>query len=1023
MNISAWSIKNPVPAVLLFILLTIVGLFSFHKMGIQNFPDIDFPMITVTATLEGASPSQLENDVARKLEDQISSIDKVKHINTTISRGSVSIAVEFEFEKDGEEALSQIRNAIDIVSPELPANMQPPVIAKVTTSGDPFVTYMVRADNMDLQQLSWFVDNTLNKAIRQVKGVGAVTRLGGVEREIQVILNSSKLAALELTAETVTNQLLNMQQDISAGESRIASKNQTIRVLAATHNANELSQIFLPTGSGRFVKLSEIADVIDTYAERDEIAQFNGDEVIAIQVTRSKGSSEVDVSKRVEEAIALLRIQYPEITLEQAYDTTSPVVENYQGSMNMLYEGAFLAVLVVFLFLKDWRATLVSAAALPLSVIPTFAVMYLLGFSINQLTLLSLALVIGILVDDAIVEVENIMRHLQMGKTPLQAAMEAANEIGLAVVATTFTLVAVFLPTGFMSGISGKFFEQFGMTAAIAVLFSLLVARMLTPMLAAYLMKANTHEHKSSRLMHLYTQTASWCQHHRKSTIAGALCFLAASVAILPLLPTGFVPPADIAQTKVMIELPPGSQLADSEDLVAAATARILTLPEVNDVFAVVGKALTSGAGPGQASSSGSARLSTLVVSLSHRTDRHESQVFIEKQIRDLLASLPGARFNVGGTNSGESLQITLVSESSIALKQAALDVEKDLRKLPGLGSISSGISVQQPEIQIVPHYVKAARLGVSSTQLANIIRLATYGDYEQSLPKLNLPERQIPVRVRQENNSREHLESLRRIQVPTNSGMTMLGNLADIYLGAGDSEIKRLDRMRQITVKVELGGQSIGDVMAAVSALPSLKQLPGNVRQVDAGEAENMSELFTSFGTAMLLGLLCIYIVRVLLFHDFMQPATILAAIPLSAGGAFFALLVTNNSLSLPSVIGVIMLMGVVTKNSILLVEYAVIARREFGFSRYKALMDACQKRARPIVMTTIAMGMGMLPTAIGIGADPSFRGPMAIVVIGGLITSTFLSLLVIPVVFTYVDDLVIWLSKVFQKETEPQH
>lgn len=1018
MNVSAWAIKKPVPSLLLFVLLTIVGLISFNKMGIQNFPDVDLPIITISATLEGASPTQLENDVARKIEDQIATIDKVKHINTSISQGSVVLTIEFEFEKDGEEALSQIRNAIDIATPELPSSMDPPVISKVTTSGEPFVTYAIASNEMDIRQLSWFVDNSLDKELRKIKGIGSVNRIGGVDREINVLLDSTKLASLGLTAEQVTNQLYNMQKDLTAGEGRIAIQNQSIRVLAAARSANELKAIYLPVDQERFVQLKDVGRVIDTYTEKTQIAQLNGNEIIAVELTRSKGTSEVDVSERVNDAIKSIKDKYPNVEITKVYDTTGPVLENYAGSMNMLYEGALLAVIVVFWFLRDWRATLVSATALPLSVIPTFLVMHLLGFSINQLTLLSLALVIGILVDDAIVEVENIMRHLNMGKTPFQAAMEAANEIGLAVVATTFTLVAVFLPTGFMSGVSGKFFEQFGLTAAVAVLFSLLVARMLTPMLAAYLMKNKKHEAKDSWLMHKYLEVASWCQTHRKTTIGSSLFFFVGSVAILPLLPTGFVPASDIGQTQVTIELPPGSQLSESIFTVDEARKKLSTIDEIKSVFAVIGNSTGSGSVQGQANSSGNVRFNKLVLDLSHRDNRQSSQVEVEKEIRNVLASLPGVRVSVGGTNSGESLEITLVGDSPLALKKTALSVEKELQAIPGLGSLTSGISLQQPEIQILPDYEKASRLNITSAQLANVVRLATYGDYEQILPKLNLAERQIPIRVKQSETNRTSLERIENIKIPTAAGMTLLGNVATISLGSSDSVINRLDRERQITIKVELGGQSMGEVMSKVASLPTLQHLPKGVRQVDAGEAESMKELFSSFGIAMLLGLLCIYVVLVLLFHDFMQPATILAAIPLSAGGAFFALFVTNNSLSLPSVIGVIMLMGVVTKNSILLVEYAVIARRELGMKRKEALIDACHKRARPIVMTTIAMAMGMLPTAIGLGGDPSFRAPMAIVVIGGLITSTFLSLIVIPVVFTYVDDFMMIIVKLIRRQ-----
>ncbi len=764
---------------------------------------------------------------------------------------------------------------------------------------------------------------------------------------------------------------------------------------------------------GGQTELQHIATVTDGVSEPTSVALFNGKKVVAFQITRAKGASELEVADAVASKVTELQQQHPHIIFNQAYDNTAPVRENYNGSMMMLYEGAILAVLVVFWFLKDWRATIVAATALPLSVIPTFAAMYLLGFSINLLTLLSLALVVGILVDDAIVEVENIMRHLQMGKTPMQAAMEAADEIGLAVIATTFTLIAVFLPTGFMDGVAGQFFRQFGLTTAVAVFISLLVARLLTPMMAAYLLKPNVHPQQDGWLMHKYLYLASWCQLHRKTTMYGAFLFLLSSLLLVPFMPTGFVPAADPAQTQVTMELPPGKRLEDTLQLALLAQQQLADIQDVTEVFISVGITKAGGSGPGQATSGSDVRKASFVINLTARADRDVHQSVVERQIRERLLTIPGARFSVGGVNSGESVQITLTGEDSELLYASTKALEQDLKKIPNIGSVSSGLSLETPEVQIVPDLNKASALGVTNQSLATALRFATFGDYSQNLAKLYLPQRQIPIRLKLEDKQRATLDELSQIPVRTATGITTLGNIAHISLGTDVSSIARLDRVRQTTTKIELGGRTTGEVMQQIEALPSLTSLPPGVQRTESGEIEQMNELFSSFGSAMLIGLLCIYMVLVLLFHDFMQPVTILAALPLSIGGALVALLLTKNSLSLPSIIGVIMLMGVVTKNSILLVEYSILARKNLGMSRYDALMDACHKRARPIVMTTIAMGFGMLPTAIGIGADPSFRGPMAIVVIGGLITSTFLSLLVIPVIFSYVDDCMEWLKR----------
>lgn len=679
--------------------------------------------------------------------------------------------------------------------------------------------------------------------------------------------------------------------------------------------------------------------------------------------------------------------------------------------MHLLYEGALLAILVVWWFLRDWRATLVSAVALPLSIIPTFAVMLYAGFSLNVLTLLAMALVVGILVDDAIVEIENIVRHLRMGKTPFQAAMEAADEIGFAVIATTFTLVAIFLPTAFMGGIPGKFFKQFGITAAVAVMASLVVARLLTPMMAAYILKPHDKvEEQTSYIMRKYLTTVEWCLSHRKTVMLAMVVFVAGSLSLVPLLPKGFVPSPDNSQTKVAIELQPGSTLDQTKLAVARAEKLLLELPDVKQIFSAIG-VTTSGGGPDGGTSSSDVRKATLTLSLTDRSERSYKQASIEADVRKKLLALPGVRVSVGSGGSGERFQLTLAGDDADALQVASQRLERELRTIKGLGNITSSASLQRPEIQIKPDFSKMAELGVTVESLADVVRVATSGDFSNTIAKLNLPQRQIPIRVRLDQSFRQSLANITQLRLPSNNGTVSLDTIAEVSLNGGPQQIDRLDRMRNITFEIELGKRLVGDVQNEAMALPTLKNLPPSVKLIQSGDAQRMAELFGSFGSAMLIGILCIYVVLVLLFGDFMQPVTILGALPLSLGGAFIALLITGNSFSMPSVIGILMLMGVVTKNSILLVEYTIMSRKNLGLNRFDAIMDGCKKRARPIVMTTIAMGAGMLPIALGLGADPSFRAPMAITVIGGLLTSTALSLVVIPVIYTYIDDLLVFL------------
>lgn len=1018
MNVSAWSIRNPIPGVMLFVLLTLVGLLGFHQMKIQNFPDIDLPTVTVTASLPGASPAQLETEVARKIENAVATVQGVKHIYAQVQDGTATITVEFRLEKPTQEALDDVRDAVSRIRADLPGDLRDPVIAKMDLSGSPILTYTVASARMDDEALSWFVDDRITKAMLAVPGVGRVARVGGVTREVRVELDPAKLLALNATAAEISRQLRHVQQEASGGRVDLGGAEQTVRTIATVASADELAQLQVTLADGRRIRLAEVATVTDTVAEPRSAALLNGQPVVGFEITRSRGAGEVEVAAGVRAKVDALRAQHPDVVFTEAFNFVDPVQENYDGSMWLLYEGAFLAIVVVWFFLRDWRATLVAATALPLSILPAFGVMWLMGFTVNVVTLLALSLVVGILVDDAIVEIENITRHLRMGKTPYQAAMEAADEIGLAVIATTFTLIAVFLPTAFMSGVPGKFFVQFGWTAAIAVFFSLVVARMLTPMMAAYLLHAPKKVHDTPRWITGYLGWARWCLKHRVMTLLGAAVFFFGSFALVPLLPTGFIPPDDLSQTQVSLELPPGSTFAQT--LAAAERAREIVQrhPHVQLVYTAVGGGAT-GSDPFTPGGAPEVRKATLTINMTPRRERpgvRKQQ--IEAELRDALAVLPGARVKVGFGGSSEKYVLVLAGEDGRVLAEHARVVEQELRTIPGIGAVTSSAGLTRPELVVRPDPARAADLGVTAAAIADTLRIATAGDYEQALAKLNLAQRQVPVVVRLPADARADLDLLARLPVPGARGPVMLGNVATLAIESGPAVISRYDRLRNVNFEIELNQQPLGEVEARALALPSLQQLPPGVIQTTIGDAEAMNELFASFGLAMATGVLCIYIVLVLLFKDFVQPVTILAALVLSVPGAFLALFVTGKAISMPSMIGLIMLMGIATKNSILLVDYVIIARRDHGLARWDAVLDACRKRARPIVMTTIAMGAGMMPIALGIGVDPSFRSPMAIVVIGGLITSTFLSLLVVPVVFTYVDDAVQRVRRLFGRK-----
>jgi multidrug efflux pump subunit AcrB len=979
------------------------------------------------ATLDGAAPAQLETEVARKIEDSVATLQGVKNIYTRVLDGVATITVEFILEKNLSDAVNDVRDAVSRVRADLPAEMRDPSVTKTTTAGRVVMTFTAEAAQangqpaLDAPDLSWFVDNTVAKRLLSVPGVGAVKRVGGVYREVRVELDDARMAALRVSALDVSRQLRNVQREEPGGRGDVSGAEQSVRTLATVQTASALSRMEIPLPDGRHVTLSEIAKVSDTVAEPRAVAEQDGRSVVGFEIFRTRGAGETEVAAGARAAVRELRAKHANVVLREVIDNAQPVEENFDASMEMLWEGAILAVLVVLWFLRDWRATIVAAAALPLSAIPAFLGQYLFGYTLNMVTLLSLALVVGVLVDDAIVEIENIARHLRMGKSPMQAALEAADEIGMAVIATTFSLVAVFLPTAFMSGIPGKFFKQFGWTAVLAILASLVVARLLTPMMAAYILKPARHgEEKDGFIMRRYMRLMQWCLRHRGLTMLAATVFFGLSISLVRLLPTGFVPAGDRAQTQINVELPPGSTLLETRAVAERVRLAAMQVPHIKTVFSSIGGGSSGDAfAPGAAAE---ARRAVLTLTTVHRDDRKESLAQIESSLRAKLADIPGARYTVGPPETGIKMQLVLRSEDAVALTAAARQAERELRTLRGIGNVSSSASLVRPEIIVRPDFARAADLGVTAASIGETVRVATAGDYEQALAKMNVSERQVPIRVKLPDAVRADLDAIGRLTVPGKNGPVLLANVADITMESGPAQIDRLNRSRNVILEVELNGRSLGEVNAEARALPALKNLPASVQIAELGDAQEMQNLFASFGIAMLIGVLCIYGVLVLLFTDFLQPVTILAALPLSIGGAFVALLLTHKALSMPTMIGLIMLMGIVTKNSILLVDYAILARKA-GMNRFDALVDACHKRSRPIVMTTIAMGAGMLPLALGLSGDPSFRSPMAVAVIGGLITSTLLSLLVVPAVFTYVDDAEHWFGRMGRKLRKHPH
>ena len=1019
MNISAWSIRRPVPALVLFMVLITLGIVSFRNLAITRFPNIDVPIVQVRLTQLGAAPSELETQVTKKVEDAIAGVTGVKHITSTLTEGSSISVIEFRLETNQDRALNDVKDAIARIRTDLPRNIDEPIVQRFEIEGLPILTFAARAPAMTMEQLSWFVDDTIIRALQSVKGVSQVQRVGGVDREVRVALDPDRLLSFGITAGDVNRQIKATNIDLAGGRGEIAEREQAIRTLGSKPTVADLAATMISLPGGRKVRLDELGKVTDLYAERRTFASLDGKEVVAFAISRAKGASDVVVTAEVDKVLAKLKNDHPGIELSLIDTTTRYAIGSYHATMTTLLEGAALAILVIIVFLRDWRATVIAAVALPLSILPTFWAMEALGFSLNLVSLLAITIVTGILVDDAIVEIENIVRHMRMGKSAYRASLEAADEIGLAVIAITMTIIAVFTPVSFMGGIAGQYFKQFGLTVAFAVFFSLLVARLITPMLAAYFMRAAGHEEREGWLLKAYTGLVGWSVHHRLKTVLLGLVVFAASIGSFYLVPSGFLPPEDSGRMLLAIELPPGSRLADTRATAEDAAKRIRERPEVRSVFINGGNLLGSGA---------EVRKATLTINLVARKDRSVTQDDVKLAVGRDLAQIPDIRYWFLKDDGQRQFSLVVAGRDGAAVSKAAAAITSEAKRVaspagrPLLANVVSTAELDRPELLVKPRSDLAADLGVSTDQISEAVRIATIGDVSANLARIDLASRQIPIRVQLDETARTSQELLEALKVPTTRGGAVpLSAVADFQMSQGPTAIDRYDRTRRVLIGADLVGDTpLGEALAAVKAVPSAQGLPEGVELRQFGDAEIMAEVFQGFAKAMGAGLMMVYAVLVLLFGSFLHPITILFSLPLSIGGAIVALAITAKPMSLPVVIGILMLMGIVTKNAIMLVDFAVeeMAR---GVPRAEAIIDAGRKRARPIVMTTIAMVGGMLPSALGAGEGGEFRSPMAIAVIGGLISSTLLSLVFVPAVFVALDDVARLLWRVFGRAVGP--
>ncbi len=1001
-KISAWAIRNPIPPIVLFIGLLLAGIVSFSGMGVSDNPDISFPAVRIVVDQPGAAPTELETQITQKVESAVRSVNGVTDVFSYVSDGESRTMVQFDVGTPVDRALNDVRNSVQQIRSELPDGILEPQVLRVDIGDGALGYYSVDSTSMTLEQLSWFVDNTVGKRLLQVPGMAAVSRGGGVSREIKVTLDPARMQAQGATAAEVNAQLRGINTNATGGRVEIAGAEQAVRVIGNAKNAFGLSQTQISLGGGRTVKLADLAKVEDLYGEQRNISIMNGQQVLSFSIQQTKGASDVAVYDGAQEVLKTLQKEYPNVHIHELFTTVVYTKNQYHSSIASMIEGALLAVLVVFIFLRDWRATLISALAIPLSAIPTFWFMSLMGFNLNSLSLLALSLVSGVLVDDAIVEIENIVRHMRMGKTAYQASIDAADEIGLAVLATTMAIVAVFLPVGLMPGISGQFFKNFGLTVVAAVLVSLAVARLISPMIAAYLLKSEgERSHGQGKLMDWYDGVLRWSLVNRWKTVligGGGAFVLTIGLMAYEGSRFQFQPTINVDSSQINIRMVPGTTLAETRAVSAKVASLIDASPSVERAF--------------QSIDVGSAQ-----IFITLKKERPQTSIVWEREMAPKLLNIADAQVSFqsqnGGGFSGRDITIILGGDDPVALKDAADKLLIEMNGVPEIRGARIDGDMLRPEISIKPRFDLAAQLGVSTTALSQAIRVATQGEIDQNAAKFALSDRQVPIRVTMSEDSRRSLSSIQNLPVPTASGGSVpLRVVADISLGAGPVEIRRYNLARRMQIGADLApGKVSSEATNKINLLPALAHLPNGVHRVIAGPDKWQADLVTNFFLALGAGVLLVFAVLVLLYRRLLSPMVNLGSLILAPLGGLLLLLPFGLPISMPVMIGIIMLFGIVAKNSILLVDFA-IEEIAHGVKPLDAIIDAGHKRAQPILMTTVAMVAGMVPTALSFGGDGAWRQPMGLTVIGGLLLSTLLTLVIVPASFSLAVDMENWLG-----------
>jgi len=1078
------SLKNPVFATMVMLAIVVLGLFSYQRMQVDQFPTIDFPVVVVTAEYPGASPEIVESEVTKKIEEGVNSIAGINALTSRSFEGQSVVIIEFQLYVDGRRAAEDVREKIAAIRPVFRDEVKEPRVLRFdpasraiwsvavlpgdsTRAAAPTppagsaaqeTASMAAISAMSAVELTNWADQFLKKRLENVRGAGSVTLVGGTKREINIYLNPQAMESLGITADQVVNAVRSENQDLPVGAIRSLSQERVVKIDARLKRPEDFGNIIVARkspagqttgsmGSGTPITLDQVARIADGAQEVDSLALYNGQRTLLLSVQKAQDENTIAVVDGLNQAVADLKpLLPPGVRLELILDGSRPIRVAVENVRRTLIEGALLTVLIVFLFLNSWRSTVITGLTLPISIIGTFWFMNLFGFTINMITLMALSLCVGLLIDDAIVVRENIVRHVQMGKAPYQASLDGTREIGLAVLATTFSIVAVFLPIGFMGGIIGKFFHEFGITIVAAVLISMFVSFTLDPMLSSiWHDPANAprrpgerpgfydrtigrvtgwFDRATGKLSQAYQGILRWSLRHKLATMALALLVFVSSIFMVPLLGTEFVPKADFSETSISFYTPVGSSIESTEAKARQVEAILRQFPEVKYTLAT----LNTGSAQGKIYAS-------VYVRLVDRQARSRSVDQLSAVLRERLRQVPGITVThvglVDSVGGNKQVEFSLQGPDLKELERLTTLVSQQIRGIPGLVDLDSSIKADKPVIEIDVRRDAASDLGLSVSQIAASLRTLVAG---QTVGNWRAPDDQTyDVNVRLSPDARNSPADLERLPFMSSSigsnadgsaRIVRLSQVASVKESTGPNQINRRDLAREVSINANVFSRSAGEVSNDIKAALEQMTFPPGYRYQFSGSTKNMAESFGYAISALVMAILFIYMILASQFKSFLQPMALMTSLPLTLIGVVLALLMFGSTLSMFSVIGVVMLMGLVTKNAILLVDFAIRMREPWvdgdgrempGMERHEALLEAARVRLRPILMTTLAMIFGMVPLAFALTEGSEQRAPMGQAVIGGVITSSLLTLVVVPVTYCFMDDLAQWFKRKF--------